>query len=384
MNRPSRFQLAKERLQADMRNVVADLFGSKALPAPAAFRVGVVNPWRTKARKGQMSVYLRGPKAGSFIDFTTGEKGDAIDLIAFAHEGLVTADSRLRAVEWAEDRYGLKKLDPATREKMAAQAARRREIAEEEAARTQGEQRERVRKFFYACQARLAGTPIETYLAARGIRLADVPFLSNAFRFRPDCEYWPLAEKDGEGRRLAPGPSFPALVSAMVSAEGRLNACHLTFLSADGSAKAPVKALGRRRGLDPDDINEKLFKGDVRGFFIPVAHGPSGLPRAHAAEKGQAGPCGVTEGIEDALSAAIAEPRLRMDAAGSLSNLLAYPDHPANSSYLIFQDNDWGKPQAQALFQRAVRHFRSFGKPVELVAVPADWGKDVNDALQGA
>lgn len=377
MNRASssRFQLAKDRLQGDMAGVVAELFGPLANPRHRrGARWNVTNPWRAGARPEQLSIYIRGPRAGGFIDFVTGERGDAIDLVAWAKEGLVTAESRMRAVEWVEERFGLKRMDAGTREEMARKAAARRAQMEEEAAKTQGQQRERCRKFFFSCRPQLLGTPVEAYLATRGIRLADVPFLTNAFRFHPECEYWPLAERDGEGRRLAPGPAFPALVSAMVSADGRLNACHLTFLAPDGSGKAPVKRQ------DPA-LNEKLFKGDVAGFFVPVAHGPSGLPRRLAAERGISGLVGVTEGIEDALSAAIAMPKLRMDAAGSLSNLLSYPDHPAASGYLVFRDNDWGKPQARELFRRALAHFRSFGKPVEEVAMPGDWGKDVNDAL---
>ncbi len=101
-----------------------------------------------------------------------------------------------------------------------------------------------------------------------------------------------------------------------------------------------------------------------------------------AAEAGEAGPAGVSEGIEDALSAAVADPDLRMAAAGSLPNLLTVPDHAAASAYLVFRDNDWNKPQAVALFERALAHFKAFGKPVRAVAMPPSWGKDVNDAFR--
>lgn len=378
----SRFARAKDRLQADIVAVISEIFGATfAKPARRKrHRWMLINPW-SGSRHAKMSVYLTGDRAGGFLDFTTGDKGDMIDLVAFGKEGQITEESRMRAVEWAEARYGLRDLDPATQAKMDQEAAKRRTIFQEQAAASQKEQRERVRKMFFACHAKILGTPVETYLASRGVILSEVPNLSPAFRFRSDCEYWPLAPTDGEGNRLGPGPSFPAMVSAMVSANGTLNALHMTFLAQDGGAKAPVKALARRRGLDPQDFGEKLFKGDVSGFVIRCTNGPSGRSPEHAAELGITGICGITEGIEDALSAAVAHPALRMWAAGSLSGLLTVPDHPAVSAWLIFKDNDWGKPQAAALFDRAVARIRSFKKPVEVVAMPADWGKDVNDAL---
>jgi len=70
-----------------------------------------------------------------------------------------------------------------------------------------------------------------------------------------------------------------------------------------------------------------------------------------------------------------------MHAAGSLSGYLHVPDHACIKGYLIFRDNDWDKPQAVELFDRALARFKSFGKPVTEVAMPAAWGKDTNDVL---
>ncbi|MBZ9856744.1 toprim domain-containing protein [Mesorhizobium sp. CA13] len=378
----SRFALVKDKLQGDIKSVIADVFGSiNANPRRRKrLRWALINPW-AGSKSANLHVYLTGARAGGWKDFTTGETGDIIDLVAFGKEGSVNPDSRMRVIEWAEDRYGIRKLDAATRAKMDKEAADRRDLAEKAAVESQAEQRDRVRKTFYACQAKILGTPVETYLATRGVVLADVPHITPAFRYRPDCEYWPLAPVDGEGQRLGRGPLFPAMVSAMVSGDGRLGALHLTFFDHDGLRKAPVQTLAAAQGLDPRDFSAKLFKGDVQGFVIRCTNGPSGLSAERAAEAGVAGICGITEGIEDALSAAVAHPALRMWAAGSLSGLLHVHDHPAVSAWIIFKDNDWGKPQAAALFDRAVARLRSFKKPVEVLAMPADWGKDVNDAL---
>lgn len=374
MTGPSRFAIAKERLLQDLEAVIPEIFPGAKPRYRRRNGWNIASHWRGQSKPSQMIVWLSGSRRGGWKDFVTGEGGDAIDLIAWGKEGIVTADSRMRAVEWIEDRFGIRRMDPETRAKMAAEAARRRELAERQEARRLDLQRERVRRTFFACEPNIAGTPVETYLGTRGIRLSEVPHLTHSFRYRADCEYWPLARYDGEGNRLAPGPTFPALVSAMVSSGGKLCGLHLTFLAPDGRGKAPVKQI------DPE-LNEKLFKGDVAGLVIRVTNGPSGLAAEAAAQAGVSGPVGLTEGIEDALSAAIAAPGLRMWAAGSLSGLLHVPDHPCASSWLVFRDNDWGKPAAARLFDRALARLRGFGKPVQDVAMPADWGKDVNDAI---
>lgn len=262
----SRFALAKEKLVGDIVTVVADLFGSNAKPKHRR-RSGwnVANPNRAGAKTAQMIVWLTGARRGGWTDFVSGDKGDAIDLVAYVLEGIVHADSRMRAVEWAEDRYGLKKLDPATRAKMAEAASQRRiRLEAEEAAHRQGN-RERSRKMFYAADAKILGTAVDVYLASRGCSLADVPQLTPAFRFRADCEYWLGTPRDGEGRKIGMVPRFPAMVSAMVSADGTLNACHLTFLEPDGSAK--LQTL--RRGLVDGDgraLSSKLMWPEVTGF----------------------------------------------------------------------------------------------------------------------
>lgn len=371
MTRPSRFAVAKDRLIADLDAVVPAVLGVHNARTRDRKRAlwNVTNPWRAKAKASQMCVWMTGARRGAWTDFVSGDKGDAIDLVAFGLEGAVTADSRIRAVEWAEDRYGLRQLDPETRKKQAAEAEKRRAAAIAFEAEMAAGARERARKMFYGSVDTIAGTLAETYLATRGIVLADVPHLEPAFRFRPAFEYWLGAKRDPEtGRKLQPGPEFPALVSAMVSADGTINACHITYLAPDGRDKAPVD-------------KPKLVWPATRGFVVRVARGASGLGCERRAEAGGGDFVALTEGIEDAMTIAMVRPDLRVWAAGSLAGLLAVPDHPCARGWLIFQDNDWNKPQAQKQFARAVARIRGFGKPVEVIAMPAGWGKDVNDAI---
>lgn len=353
----SRFAVAKEHALGDLDGILEQL-----LQAQRKFRRSnhwnVRNPFRPHAKEDQMIVWLRGARRGGWKDFVAGETGDVIDLVALGLEGVVSDTSRIRAVEWLEDRYGLKSLSPETRKRISAEAATRKVVAEAKEDERRESNLTRARKMFFAADGGIRGTLAETYLASRGIDLDQVAHLvDNTFRFSSGFEYWL-----DEGR-----PRFPAMLSAMVSDKGKIGACHITYLARDGANKAPVEKA-------------KLMWPETAGMMIRVTQGRAGLPLEAAGE--DASLLGVTEGIEDALSAAMADQDLRMWAAGSLSGLLYVPDHAAISGYLIFKDNDWGKREATRLFNSAVQRIKGFGKPVEVIAMPADWGKDVNDAIR--
>lgn len=369
MSRPSRFAVAKEHIIQDLEGVIADLLKTGASPRfKRRHAWNVVSPWRAKAKPSQTIIHLTGAKRGGFCDYAGGVSGDAIDLVAWANEGDVNADSRMRAVAWAEDRYNIRQMHPKARARMQAEAgARQKALAAREAERIKTA-RDRARKFFFSCEPEILGTPVETYLASRGIALVDVPNMAPAIRYCPACEWWLGAEHDANGRRVVPGPTFPAMISAMVDKVGRLAACHYTFLQADGSGKAPLDRA-------------KLMFPDTRGLMIRLTYGPSNLNMEKAAAAGTTGPAGLTEGIEDALSAGMVDPDLRMSAAGSLPNMLSVADHDAVSGWIVFKDNDWDKPAAIEQFNRAFAHISSFGKPVEQISMPASMGKDVNDAI---
>lgn len=353
----SRFSVAKEHVVDDLEPIVEELFhASRKYLKGGTWNVR--NPYRAKSKESQMVVWTRGARRGAWKDFVSDEHGDAIDLVAFGLTGIVSADSRMTALAWIEDRYGLKSMDPETRARAAAEAKSRKAAAQARDERRRKASVDRSRKFFFSCREQILATPVEAYLSSRGIPLSKVPNIGRSLRFHPECEYW----------REESRPRFPAMIAAMVDDRGKPGACHYTFLAADGRGKAPVEKA-------------KMMFPETSGLVIRLTNGPSGLSPEQAADQGIKGPIGITEGIEDGLTGAVAEPDLRMWAAGSLSGLLTVPDHPAISAFIVFKDNDWGKPQATALFNRAIARLKSFGKPVEVIAVPAAWGKDLNDAI---
>lgn len=381
MRGPSRFAVAKSKVIDNLETLIPELFGAHS--DPRHHRRGrswnISWPFRSRSKPAQTIIWLDGARRGGFRDFVSGTQGDAIDLVAAALEGAVTDQSRLRAVAWVEDRFGLRSMSPDTRRQIERELEAKRKAVAAASARRQKAARQRARKFFYSCSPEIFGTAVDTYFkVSRGIDLRDVPHLAPAFRFHPACEYWLGAPRDQDGTKLGPGLAFPALISAMVDSEGRLAACHYTFLSPDGRSKAEAVPFGE------DEPKAKMMFPDTSGLMIQATYGPSGLNMEKAAAAGIAGIASVSEGIEDAISAGLADPELRSNAAGSLANLLSIYDHAAVSAWLVFKDNDWDKPQAQALFDRAVRRLKTFKKPVEPIAVPARWGKDINDALRGS
>lgn len=354
----SRFSIAKDRVLDDLENIIEQLLRANRKHRRSGLW-NVANPYRAKSKPDQMAVWLQGNRRGAWKDFVSGDKGDAIDLVAFGLTGAVSDETRIAAVEWVEDRYGLKSMSADRREQLATEAATRRKAADAKEAKRREASISRARKFFFSCSNQILNTPVETYFKSRNIDISKVPNLGRSLRYRPDCEYWMDPQR----------PHIPALISAMVDSGGRIGACHYTFLRNDGSGKADVE-------------KSKLMFPETSGLVIRLTNGSSGLSAEDAAEQGVKGICGIVEGIEDGASVAISEPELRMWSAGSLSGLLTVPDHPAVSSWIIFKDNDWGKPQAQALFERAVARIKSFRKPVEVISMPAEWGKDVNDAIR--
>lgn len=354
----SRFSVAKDHIVNGLESILGDLYEAKR-----AFKGknlwNVKNKWRPDSKESQMVVWLTGARRGGWKDFVSGETGDAIDLVAFALKGAVDSDTRMIAVEWAEDRYGIRDMPKQQRDQLAAEARNRKVADEAKERRVNQEAIDRARKFFFGCHPTVIGTPAAVYLASRNAPIDDVPNLGRSLRFRHDCEYW----------RLDSRPKMPAMIAAMSTVAGKIAACHYTFLASDGSGKAAVDKA-------------KMMYPATSGLVIRLTNGPSGLSAEQAAAQGVAGICGLVEGIEDGLSAAIAAPDLRMWSCGSLSGFRSVPDHAAVSGWVVFKDNDWGKRQAQEQFDLAIARLKSFRKPVEVISMPADWGKDVNDAIR--
>ncbi len=309
---------------------------------------------------------------GAWKDFAAGDKGDVIDLLSYAHGRGV---DRKWAIGFAKEWLGIEKMSSG--ERAAARAALRKKDEARRAAQEAEAARRRDRAWTMWLKApvnHIAGTVAETYLATRGVRLAEVPNPERGeLRFSPEMEWWNGAvwgERDGRRVKEQPGPKFPAMIAIVRGARGEPMAVHVTFLADDGQGKAPV-------------ARPKLMFAGVTGGVVRIARGPSNLTPEQAADAGVAGPLVITEGIEDALSIAVALPEARVWAATSLSNVGNAPAfHPCVSGVIVAADNDWAGGQAAAELERAVERLEAHGRPVEVRRPPAGF-KDFNDLLRG-
>lgn len=348
--RPNIIPVLKQHLQRDVAGLCREL-GLEGRPRGNVWQTK--NPRRADRHGGSFTVWVKGAEPGCWKDFASGEKGDVLALVAY----LKGCDTKT-AVQWAMDRFGLKAMEPEARAKMEREAEAARERARKAEAEAQAKRRKRAQIMFSKADPFISQT-VMAYWKLRGLTMPPT-FEARWFRSFERFEWW-LGRDAATGEV---GPEFPAMIAGFVDAQGKQQACHITYLAHDGRGKAPVD-------------KPKLMWPEHLGLVIRVARGETGLSPEDAAKAGKPGPVVITEGIEDALTIACACPELRVWCAGSLAGYGALYDHGCVSSWIVARDNDWGKPQAAAQFEKAMARLRRFGKPTREVASAA--GKDFND-----
>jgi len=316
---------------------------------PAGKRDGA--EWRCGSVAGEpgrsLAVHLSGTKAGLWADFASDERGDALDLVAAV---LYRGDTRA-ALAWSRRWLGVADAAAPEPQRAAPAPAADAPDAEAEAEAMRGV----ARRIFLSGQRTLRGTPAAAYLAARGIDLAELGRQPRALRFCAGL------------RNKESGRTWPALVAAVVNAAGEHVATHRTWLVRDAAGIWRKAPLGE----------PKMSIGSVTGGAIRLWRGASGKPLRDAPE-GET--VVIAEGIETALSVAIACPELRVLSAVSLSNMARLVLPPAVGTVILCADNDGDNAKARRAFESAVAHFLAEGRTVRVARSPV--GKDFNDALQ--
>jgi hypothetical protein len=339
--------------------------------APWVERDGVYKPLNTlrgDRNPGSWVIYgARHAKAGGWIEYATGDKGDAIDLIAYVRAGSpkrrdIGRAEALRFLGWsATDAPAA--LPPEAVAELAAQraAAEAREAADIAA------KRQRAKGSWLHARPLAAGDVVTTYLAGRGLDLARLGAPPRALRLEP-----------GANHRES-GQRWPAMIAMITGPDGACWGVHRTFLAADGSGKAPVNPP------------RKIWPGGFWGGAIRISRGASNLAPAEAAAKGHADIVAITEGVEDALTVALACPDWRVWAAGALGAMGAIDPPPGCRAIVLIRDNDELGKDGVALeaahkawsrvLDQAAGRCRAAGVAL-YVARPKGGAKDFNDALQ--
>lgn len=302
-------------------------------------------------------------RRGWWKDFSSGEGGDCLKLVAAVQFG---GDIK-RAVPWAKSWLGLDDKDP---ERIEQQRAEIRAASEDRARRAEQE-REAIRASARArwMQAQpIMGTPAEIYLRHRGIDLERLGRVPGVLRYHP-------ALQAGAGPDAV---KLPAMVAQVIGLDGKQRAIHRTYLKPDGRGKADASD-----GLVPDAkgrVDAKRALGHYWGGHIPVWKGAHQCTLRDIPEGTDVY---VSEGIEDGLTAACADPSLRVIAMLSLGNLMAIELPPQLGRLIILKQNDPSGSKAAQLLSRCVTHHRAQGRRVCFVE-PPQGAKDLNELAQAA
>jgi hypothetical protein len=338
------------------------------------------NPTRGEARGSSFVIWIKGPAAGAFTEYDSGEKGDIFDLIIYCQQ----ARTKAEALAWAKGFCGLDGASPARLKEIRA-TAKQQSIEAEKAQKA-----EDARRMAWAKSVWLQSAPMKPgdaswqYLTIA--REIDLPRLwairpLNVLRTAGQLSYaWPeiatLEDEIARGKtgaemlalRPADGKSIhPAMIAAMSpAAKDAGRAVHRTWLSPGGMGKARVPKAKKMAGLS-------------HATAIRLWRGETGLSEREAIRRGAKTPLVLTEGIEDGLSIAASAPEYRVWPVGSLNNLGLIDWPEVASEVIIAADNDWEKPQAVALFNAACQRLSQWGR---VRVARASEGKDFNDQLR--
>lgn len=336
-----------------------DVEGLARRLAPDGYRSGrywiARNPTRDDHKPGSFWIILNGTAPGVWKEEASGETGDVIAFVKYCLRFEKLAD----ALDWCRDWLGLAKgpVNPKVLEMARADTARRKEQDAKLAAEQLGIDRRRAHALWLQGERDIRPTAVAAYLEHRGIDLAALPRLPGAIRA--------LASH----RHRESETAWPAMVAVMSAPGIPFAAVHRTWLARDGRGKAPVTPT-------------KKIWPSFTGAAIHLARGETGLPAEDAVKRGMVDRLLICEGIEDGLSVALAAPELRVWAAGTLGNLAHVKIPDCCHEVIVAADNDWGKPQAEALLKRGLEALAAQRRPVRVAR--AAIGKDFNDQLRGA
>ena len=349
MSGPVDLDLVKAMLTQRIDALVQQLY-------PAAVRDG--RHWRLGSVAGEpgqsLAIAASGNGQGLWKDFSADVGGGPLDLIAHAQfNGRVDAEVVRWAVEWC----GLGRMSGEDQARAAARAA---DSMEKQAQQRAADTAKRIRqaRAIWLHGRDMAGTPVDHYLQGRAIDCGAAGHWPRALRF--DAEVY-----NSETRTA--GPAMLAYVYG-AEAQGQ-TAVHRTWLRRDDA--------GRWR-KDWTLREAKKTLGPFGGGYIPIWRGAVSGP-LHALPAGTW--IATAEGIENALSVAVARPHLRVIAHISLTNLSALDLPDCIAGLYVAADNDKPGSPAAAAFEQQLARLNERGIAHEIVRAP-DGHKDMNDWLQ--
>lgn len=301
-------------------------------------------PFHADTKIGSFSV---NDAKGIYKCFACEAHGDHFSFLE-ARAGL----SFMQALKDLEAGAGIDFTDP----KANAEYERQRE-KRERAAAADAERRRRNAVGLWQHAAPMKGTPAQNYLEGRGIDFAALGRLPGAIRYRHDC--W-----NSELRR-----AIPAMVSQMTLLDGTHVATHRTYLEYQRGrwVKAPLDM-------------PKMTLGNFAGAHIALNKGDAGRMPLRDVPQGTVPH--ISEGIEDGLTIAMADPTLRVIAAATLGNIGGLELPEAVSEVILIGQHDKPGSAADDALERQIARHQDAGRQV-LCMWPEPGFKDFNDQLRG-
>lgn len=331
------------------------------------------------------------PEKGFYHCFGCSAHGDAIDYLTESR-GM----SFMEAVEELADAAGLDvpgRQGPPRPRRRAAPAPIVAPITPEAMA----EEDERARRKAFEVWRQgvpVMGSPVEAYMASRGIRAETLARLQG-LRFHPAVPYWwtPPRERGQPPAKPQKLGEWPCMLAAITGPDGRFKALHQTWLADNGAGKRLIVAP------DGAKLKVKKVKGPAGGGAIRLLPLPDGCAAM-----------GGAEGIETAASViqALGADAMPVWSLYSLGNLAGggsgqgrpHPEQrgkylpsvapdparpgwvpPAGvSRFTWFADGDGKDPlAADCIIRRAAVRYGQAGVALAVAKAPA--GMDWNDVL---
>ena len=306
-----------------------------------------------------LKIRTRGDRQGTWADYACDPsdragKGDMLKLIQLTDPECADIAA---AIRWAKGWLRLDHMDPAKLERMRDRADAAAAKAERERA-TKTERKRLGAVQLWNHSEPMQATPAQAYLEGRGIDFRVLGGFPGAIRYRRDV--W------NTERRQA----MPAMVSLFVGGiDAKPKGVHITYLE-----RGPVGWV--KASVDPAKV---IWSPAYWGAHIPLNKGRHDCTLRDV--PGDVLPY-ISEGIEDGLSYAMAEPANRVIAAGTLGNIgaLLLPDQ-VREIVLIGQNDPLGSDADRSL-EAQIRKHQEADRAVSCLWPDAEF-KDFNDQLRG-
>jgi hypothetical protein len=344
---------------ARMLNANAAALARKLYPAGKEyggfFHIGSVEGEPGKSLK----IRTKGNRQGSWADYSRdpGDKLGKGDMLKLLQLTVGNGDIK-EAIREAKRFLGLDSMNPRAMEQFRDRTRAAAEKAERQAAGETERKRLNAVNLWGHAQP-LEGSPAQSYLEGRGIDFAKLGHFPGALRYRHDV--W-----SSEARR-----AMPAMVSLFVGGlDAKSKGAHVTYLERGqrGWTKAPLETA------------KMIWSPAYWGAHIPLNKGAAGrMPLRDV----PAGTCvHISEGIEDGLTVAMADPALRLVAAGTLGNIGAMQLPGAVAALIIVGQHDKPGSPADGSLEKQIALHQAAGRRVSCIW-PEPGFKDFNDQLRG-